>query len=136
MLFRCTNPACSTDPAGREIFDFEADLPICPKCKADIRRPEHRHTIVKLETIHLHIKDAAGPDIGKGNRYRIACGGSLGGGKLGTAEAKAVTCPKCKATAEYKALNDEGYPPLEERDFQVNVDLKKQQHVKAEESCC
>lgn len=135
-IFRCSNESCSTDPHGRTIFDFELPAgapPICPKCQADPRKPEFKHTIVKLAVIHFHIKDAKGPDIGRGSRYRIACGGTLSG-KMGTAAHQAVTCPECKKSAEFLAVTDE-YAPLAEKDFQVTVDLEKQQLV-AGDGCC
>jgi hypothetical protein len=90
-MWRCQNEECSEDPSGRLIFDFEVadgQPPICPSCKADVRKPEQRFTLVKLETVHLHVKDPNGPDVGRGHRYRVACGGGMKGKRV-SAEASA-----------------------------------------------
>lgn len=123
-LWRCQNQECSECPAGRLIFDFEVadgQPPVCPKCKADARKPEHRHTLVKLETVHLHVKDPTGPDVGRGSRYRLACGGSLKG-KRASAEAGPVNCPKCKQTSEYQELAKNDPQIVPEYDKAVELD--------------
>jgi hypothetical protein len=125
-LFRCQNQKCSTDPHGRLIFDFESNEPVCPNCKADARLPEFKHTVIKLTTIHLHLKDPKGQDIGQGSRYRVACGGSLAG-RHGSGDAIAVNCPECKATKEYKgimAANEWGVIPEGNPEI-VGMDMEK-----------
>lgn len=116
-LYRCQNPACSTDPHGRLIFDFEADQPRCPKCNADSRRPEHKFVVVKREVIHFHIEDPRGPDAGFGKRRRIACDakGSIAG-KHATGDVAAVTCPACRKTPEWETI-------AKERELLVPPDL-------------
>lgn len=127
-LWRCQNPECSEDAAGRLIFDFEADLPICPKCAADSRKPEFRHTIVKREVVHLHVRDKKGPDVGVGSRYRIACVAATEGrkasvaGKFGSGDATAATCPACKKTPEYFAMIPAECRALAKEDYEVEID--------------
>jgi hypothetical protein len=138
-LYRCTNPECSTDPAGRHIFNFLADQPICPKCGADRRQPEHRDTIVPLSTIHFLVVDPKGPIIGKGKRFRAACkpdqklGVKVQGQIVhGTRDGLVVNCPDCLKTPEwaaYAAENEDNV--LEKEDFPVMVD-REQGVIKAE----
>ncbi|HMO86656.1 MAG TPA: hypothetical protein PKC18_17220 [Lacipirellulaceae bacterium] len=88
-----------------------------------MRSSEGKNLIVRLETIHLHVADKSGPDIGKGKRFKIACTGGSMFGKRATASADAVTCPACKSTPEWNALADE-FGGVR-HDFDVEVDLEK-----------
>jgi hypothetical protein len=127
-LYRCLNPECSTDPAGRHIFNFLAEEPVCPKCKADRRQPEHRETVIPLVVYHFLVEDKGGPIIGKGKRWKIACKpdakiGFKGLYMHGTRDGLVVNCPECLATAEWKAYADENEDNvLEKEDFPVTVD--------------
>lgn len=126
-LWRCQRQECSEDAAGRLIFDFEiadGQPPVCPKCKSDPRRPEHRRLVIRLECIHLHVKDANGPDIGHGDRWRVACGGSMKGRRV-SAEPAAVNCPKCKASAEYAQLAADNPEILPDYNGAVELDGEK-----------
>lgn len=126
LLWRCLNPSCATNPAGMPGFDFQAPAPVCPKCKRDGRQRQFANFVHKIEVVHLHVADAAGPDIGEGSMYRVVCGGSLFG-KRGTGVPAAVTCPACKASNEYEAL----LPDEEKiaRDYEIELNMAKQQVV-------
>lgn len=122
-LWRCQNAGCSNDPSGRLIFDFEAELPICPKCGADARRPEFRQTVIRRECIHLHVPTPNGPDIPPSSsvRYGLACHptkSALVGGRA-TSEAICVTCPACMKTQEYRDGMESFGIYLEDADFVI-----------------
>lgn len=124
-LWRCHNEDCSADPHGRLIFDFEADKPVCPKCGADPRKPEFRETVVRLETMHLLVKDANGPIFERSRRLTLAC---KPGAKLTTERAsmmrQVVNCPSCKRSAAFReAPAVDGN--FDDADFDVDVDTAK-----------
>lgn len=126
MLWRCQNRECGIDTGGMPSFEFESDLPVCPKCGIDKRRPEYRNSIVALVTIHFHMPDKRGPDIGTGSRYRIGCGGSMSG-KRATGDATQVNCPECKKTVEYRNSLPDEVCVLQEYDKEIQVDLQTKQ---------
>src|ERR1700732_3474024 len=97
MPYRCTNMICSTDPAGRLIFDFWSTVPQCPKCG-------HRVTVIALETIHF---DPPTDIIGKGKNY-LACNAkrSVYGMRASGCSA-AVNCKACRAIPEWQKANAE-----------------------------
>lgn len=121
MIWRCTNQKCGTDGGGLPCHEFEADKPICPKCKWDGRKPEYKNRVIKLETLHLHIEDVNGPDIGNGARYRLACGGSMAG-KRATAVTSVVNCPACKATVEFRNAMPDDERMM--KDYELEIDLE------------
>jgi hypothetical protein len=80
--------------------------------------------LVKLETIHLHVKDPTGPDIGHGSRYRVACGGSVKS-KRASGEASPVNCPACKQTPEYQKAAKDDPNVLPEYNIAADLDHEK-----------
>lgn len=107
-LYRCQNEDCSDDPHGRLIFDFENDVPVCPKCSADARTPYGTNVVIVRVPVHLHVKDPAGPIITPRGRLRVAC--SPDASKLpraATGVPVAATCPACRETDAFKKLNEQ-----------------------------
>ena len=88
--------------------EFEAAKPICEPCGIDaVANPRDKEVVVRLVTIHL---DPPGRRVGVGKNH-AACDPTI---KLGakncqfTAEPSAVTCPKCKATDVFAAVEEGG----------------------------
>lgn len=140
-LWRCTRISCSTDPHGRNLFDFEADLPVCPKCAADMRKP--RSGVLKLECVHYDPPGDLVIDQFRRGKNEAACAPGKPFRGFASGAPDAVTCPACKRTEAWReAAVDVGVilptPPDEEPvpgpgpevpeagDFAVEVDLKGQ----------
>lgn len=103
-LYRCVNPECAEDESGHELFDFEADEPVCPKCGADARnKKDGGGFIVKRECLHYLVVDKAGLIPTPLGRRLIACmpGETKLVGKF-SSHVSGVTCPECKETAVFK----------------------------------
>lgn len=94
-FYRCCNPDCAAHP------DFEADVPVCPDCKADGRL--HSALLTELVPVHYLVKNPTGPiRTAVGNRS-VACKPALARiPQAATGERFAVTCPACKASAVFK----------------------------------
>lgn len=102
-LWRCLNPDCHEGKPGEApVFDFEADLPVCPKCGADGRK--HPLRIAERACVHYLVNADDGPvKTPHGNR-RVACLPAVK--KLPphcTGEVACVTCPACLGTLVVKA---------------------------------
>lgn len=128
--YRCQNQDCSEDPAGRLIFDFWAEDPVCPKCQADQRHPKRGVLIVELEVIHF---DPPSKYRGLGLGH-LACNsayqpGQLLGGKhvMATGDPGSVNCPNCRESdfwKEAKKASSGMVPPA--ADLLLNIDAGKQ----------
>jgi hypothetical protein len=100
-LFRCLNEDCSESYDGPPQFDFEADLPVCPKCKKDGRK--HPQAVIERATIHYLANDDDGPIRTPHGSRLVACQPALRRlPKHATGETAAVTCPACKASAIFR----------------------------------
>lgn len=109
-FYRCYNPACTEDDMPG--CAFEADVPVCPKCKLDGRTADGKEAIIPILVIHLIVADKAGPIRGAyGQRFAAVCNRALKLDRAGkfraTADPAAVTCKAC----------------LEHKDFPPEVDL-------------
>ncbi len=81
--------------------EFQADKPVCPKCKVDGDDPraKSRGVIDNLVVIHF---DAPSEIVGAGVGS-AACDASLKVGRvIATGVAPVVNCPHCKLTEAYK----------------------------------
>ena len=95
-LYRCCNPDCPAAPD----HDFEAEVPVCPECKADGR--QHAALVLELACIHYLFKDVAGPIRTRIGNRRIACMPARAKlPKYASGERAAVNCPKCKASKAF-----------------------------------
>jgi hypothetical protein len=121
--YRCQNPDCTTDAAGRLIHDFWAEAPVCPRCGLDGRTPLGRDVVVALELLHF-----AEPTAVRGKSTgRPACDGR---GRIGvfpyvhvTAYAPAANCPKCRRTEAWqRAAEATTGVVLTKDDFTVGLD--------------
>ncbi len=93
-LYRCVNTNC---PDAVPHYDFEAPLPVCPKCGADARK--NSQLIVPRAEIHYLVNDPAGPIVTPHGNRRIACDPKAKRlPKHATGESICVTCPKCVAS--------------------------------------
>lgn len=112
-MYRCTNEACSEDPHGRLIYDFESDRGVCPKCGAD----RQGGRVVRREVIHFDPSRVAG------GRNAWACAPGQPLRPLASGDPRAVTCAACRGTEAYAAalaaLGD-----AVEGDFPVEVDAR------------
>lgn len=95
--FRCQNPKCSTDPAGRSIFDFWAAKPVCPKCGTDGAKCSH--VVIALTVVHF---DPPSNVEGRGLRIMACTRRPYGAGEAVTGHPEAVNCQACQATAEWQ----------------------------------
>lgn len=101
-IYRCYNEDCTEQANGRLGFDFEAGVPVCPKCKCDGRKPEFASMINELPTTHLVVKDKAGPIITSMGRRRIACMPTSNKyPERATDLPSAVNCSACKESKYY-----------------------------------
>lgn len=120
-LWRCCNENCSTDPAGRLIFDFEADEPVCPKCGCDHRKPLEANVIVKLEAIHFdppsHVK-------GRGLGYPACRPEKSVLGSHASGVHDAVTCRGCRESEVFKS-SYAASRPWDATDHEVEIDFQK-----------
>lgn len=99
--FRCQNQNCSEDHAGRLIFDFWAEKPVCPKCGADGKvMPD---VVIPLSIIHF---DAPTNVYGRGERV-AACTGRPHNGQPASGNPEVVNCPECKTKPAYLKLAEE-----------------------------
>lgn len=92
-LYRCY--LCN-NPKGLE---FESSEPICPSCKASAP------AVVQLTAVHFLFPEKDGPIVGlHGLKFRVACKPETKAlrGVPATGESGPVTCPRCKATAQYQ----------------------------------
>lgn len=107
--FRCQNPACSTDHAGRLIFDFWADKPVCPKCGTDSKTMPH--VVIELSVVHF---DPPSKVEGRGLRILACTKRGYGGGESVTGCPSAVNCRECIASPEWQKIAEERGidPPL------------------------
>lgn len=101
-LFRCTNEDCSEADIDRPpALDFEAVLPVCPKCKADGRKNPNK--VVPLATIHYLVATDDGPiRTPNGNRLIACLPAQRKLPKHATATAEAANCPACRESQVYK----------------------------------
>ena len=105
-IWRCQNEACSTDPAGRLIFDFSDDLPICPTCGTDGRkRPD---IVIRLKLMHY---DPPHPKLTRRGKGHAACDPNKkvhGTELVGfTGDPGTVNCQACIESAEWQAAAKE-----------------------------
>lgn len=115
--FRCLNKKCASAGGGRPQFDFAAEVPVCPKCKWDGRKPGFENCVVPLVVIHFDLPDNSGArsqDATHPSLGRRACdpGKPIRGGR-GTGNPTAATCPACQDSESFKAAlaawQDGGY---------------------------
>lgn len=107
--YRCQSMSCSEDPAGRLIFDFWAEKPICPKCGVDAAKMPH--VVIQLEVVHF---DPPSKVFGRGQRI-VACTrrGYGASNVIVTGNPTSVNCPECKATKEWRDIAEAwGLPDL------------------------
>jgi len=84
--------------------EFEADKPLCPKCGAS------EPAVIELTPVHFLYGDPMGPIEGRnGLRYKVACqpgrevlATHVGDTYAATGDPRAVTCPSCLGTPQYK----------------------------------
>jgi hypothetical protein len=112
--YRCQNQACSEDHAGRLIFDFWAERPVCPKCGADGKIMPN--VVIPLVLMHF---DPPSKVFGRGMRILACTRKGYGQANVSvTGNPTCVNCPDCKKSAEYLAIADEWgietVTPLEE----------------------
>lgn len=101
-LFRCRNESCAENLGPHPEFDFEADLPVCPKCQADGR--QEPGAVTERACIHYLVNDAAGPIRTANGRRLVACRpGMKQFPPHATGHHSAVTCPECKKTAVFQS---------------------------------
>jgi ssDNA-binding Zn-finger/Zn-ribbon topoisomerase 1 len=103
FLWRCYNPKCTTNPAGKPGYDYATDDPkgTCPKCGLATDHPRHGGKIVRRVPVHFETPDEIVEGSGSGI---IACTGGPAQGRY-TRAPSAVTCPKCLETEIVKRLN-------------------------------
>jgi hypothetical protein len=99
--YRCQNEACSEDAAGRLIFDFWTERPICPKCGTDGKQMPD--IVIPLAVVHFdppsHVKN-------RGQRI-AACDSQGYGGRAVSGNPNVVNCPECRATAAWKTTAED-----------------------------
>ena len=96
--YRCQNPACSTDEAGRLIFDFWAEKPVCPSCGTDgAKMPQ---VVIELAVVHF---DPPSNVMGRGLRI-MACTKQGYGHQsiIVSGVPTSVNCPECRATEAWQ----------------------------------
>jgi hypothetical protein len=124
-LWRCQRGSCSEDAQGRSIFDFQSEKPICPKCKTDMRKDPH--IVIKLECVHFErVVDVVGVmHIGS---KELACkpGEPIKPGTTRCSSAKAVNCPECRKTAEWRQNMEATGQILEDKDYPIEIDMENQ----------
>lgn len=124
MLHRCYNEKCADKP-GRPGHDFEDPAGKCDRCGVDPTDARHGGQVVKLTIVHLELPSDTSPRIGSG---KLACGFVSPKVQRRTSEAAAVSCPACKASAEFAtvkaAQSDDVHPDY-------NVDYAKLATVNA-----
>ncbi len=126
-LWRCQRDKCSEDRQGRCIFDFEAERPVCPKCKTDHR--EFPQIVIKLETIHYEAVEGKIGELSYGTK-ELACqpGKPIKPGTHRSSAARAVNCPECRKTALWRdGMKNQG-EVLEDKDYPVEIDAEKMEH--------
>src|SRR5687767_1359545 len=100
--FRCQNSECSEDEAGRLIFDFWADKPVCPKCGTDAKTMPN--IVIPLTIVHF---DPPSKVFGRGLRILACTRKHYGGGETVTGNAGSVNCPACKESPEWQKIAQE-----------------------------
>ncbi len=111
--WRCSTKRCrlaSPDPA-KPYRDFIADLPVCPVCEADARKPQFASRVVRQMTVHLVVEDDEGPILTAEGGVRIACAPERREVGLWrcTGGTAAVNCERCKATELYRQIEIDEY---------------------------
>lgn len=98
MRFRCNR--CGVWP---QMYEFEADAPICQKCGA-VGVP----MVALLVDVHYLAPDPRGNVLTGSGRMKVACepgrthlATSSGAPWSATGEPSAVTCPRCKGSRPY-----------------------------------
>lgn len=94
--YRCCSEECSTDPAGRLIFDFWAETGVCPKCGGT----EADGIVQALEIIHFDPPKSKR----RGHGHRACNPKKAIFGGHATGHPSVVNCPHCKATAAWKKV--------------------------------
>lgn len=121
-LYRCHNAYCSEDPAGRLIFDFWSDKPVCPKCGTDKRDKENDYLISELAIIHY---DPPHPKIANRGLNVLACQPHKKFGTWGklhvTGDVNSVNCQKCRASEVFRK-NYTGEEPTVLHDVELSLD--------------
>lgn len=103
-LWKCYN--CET-PIGVIGYDFESDVPVCPKCGLDGRDPVMASRMTERVVIHF---DPPHPIMrGRGINKR-ACDGKPIHGGYAVGEPANVTCPECKTSDAFLKVTG-GEPP-------------------------
>jgi hypothetical protein len=98
--FRCYN--CAPP------HEFASELPVCPECSADARRPIEHDYIVPLVTIHFDPPHAVLRGRGQGI---MACRGeSWPPGTSVSGETAVVTCSACRETEAFQVAESEQHP--------------------------
>ncbi len=104
MLWTCWNNRCRPKAHGAPGFHFEADAPVCPKCKVDARSEERfKYLITPRKVIHYDPPHPAVDGVGMGY---VLCSKTpifevtVRGGQV-SGEPKAVNCPQCIADPEF-----------------------------------
>jgi hypothetical protein len=111
-MYRCYNEDCTEQPNGRLGFDFSGTVPICPKCQCDGRQPEFAVMIQELSTIHLVVKDKAGPIVTTMGRRRVACQPTATKyPDNATDDPNAVNCPECQQSTAFAEVVKQRTPP-------------------------
>lgn len=104
-IWRCHYDRCPGDPHDpAKPMTFEAKDGVCPRCKADVRKPGYRGVVALIERIHLMVRSD------EGMRRFAACDPTIvrdGKVNRGTGEPNAVTCPQCQQTEVYRKLAEE-----------------------------
>lgn len=102
MRFRCNMPACGSFPKGFEFVDHGG---VCPKCGSS-----GAPLVVALIDVHLMVMDSKGPIQGRMGRQYVACERARAylcrhpeEPFAATDDPRAVTCPKCVRTGEFRA---------------------------------
>jgi len=90
--------------------DFEADEPVCPRCKTDGKDLRFRAFIAARVVTHF---DPPTPIPGRGERV-LACDpqSAVGAnGMVATGDYRLVTCPACKASKKWQKVSAENLIP-------------------------
>lgn len=104
--FKCENETADDDTIKMSSpGDFEADEPVCPRCKIDGKDPRFRGVIAARVVTHF---DPPTIIPGRGERF-LACDPKMAvgmGGMSATGDYRLVTCPACKSSDKWTDLSD------------------------------
>jgi len=131
MRFRCNNNRCGLPPKG---FEFESDLPHCPKCGT-----QGGFMVHQLADVHFLVV-GHGPMMGLRGAFHVACEPDRphlalypNDGYAASDLPSAVTCPRCRGTKVFLDFVRQLFPDVWSEIQRANngrpatVDLKQGQ---------